>query len=151
MKLMIIEGSGKIKSINKNLNDNSFKIFATGGHIKELSKDLKDNNGYGFDFNNFDPVFKTINNKFQVIKEMNELGNNAEVIYIASDPDREGEGIAWHVYNALNKNNKDKCKRITFEEINKESIIKAIIIYFSHHRPHRCSTTPSTRLTPERV
>ena len=126
MKLMIIEGSGKIKSINKNLNDNSFKIFATGGHIKELSKDLKDNNGYGFDFNNFDPVFKTINNKFQVIKEMNELGNEAEVIYIASDPDREGEGIAWHVYNALNKNNKDKCKRITFEEINKESIIKAI-------------------------
>ncbi|MBO6021843.1 hypothetical protein J6P51_03510 [bacterium] len=92
MKLMIIEGSGKIKSIIKNLKDNNFKIFATGGHIKELSNNV--NNGYGFDFIDFNPVFKTINNKFEIIKEMNELGNEAEVIYIASDPDREGEGIA---------------------------------------------------------
>ncbi|MBO6042566.1 hypothetical protein J6P52_05485 [bacterium] len=92
MKLMIIEGSGKIKSINKNLNDNSFKIFATGGHIKELSNTV--NNGYGFDFVEFNPVFQTITNKQKTIREMNNLASEAEVIYIASDPDREGEGIA---------------------------------------------------------
>lgn len=124
MKLMIIEGSGKIKSIIKNLKDNNFKIFATGGHIKELSNTV--NNGYGFDFVEFNPVFQTMDNKQKTIKEMNNLANEAEVIYIASDPDREGETIGWHVYNALSKDNKDKCKRITFEEINKQSILKAI-------------------------
>ena len=124
MKLMIIEGSGKIKSIMKNLKDNDFKIFATGGHIKQLSNSV--NNGYGFDFIEFNPVFETIDNKQKTIKEMNNLANEAEIVYIASDPDREGEAIGWHVYNALSKTNKDKCKRITFEEINKQSILKAI-------------------------
>lgn len=123
--LVIIEGAGKVKkitSILKDLNMNA-KVIATCGHIERLKDDGYDNTGIDKELNYH---FEWVDGKSKILKEINDLAKNANVIYIATDPDREGEGIAWHVFNKLTNDNKMKAKRITFNEISKNAINDAI-------------------------
>lgn len=119
--LIIIESPKKIKTIKKYLGQD-YTILATGGHFRELNDEI---NGNGID-NNFEPVYKTIDNKQEIVNIINEQAKLATQILIATDPDREGEAIAWHVYSVLNETFKNKVKRITFNEITKEAILDAI-------------------------
>lgn len=119
--LIIIESPKKIKTIKKYLGQD-YTILATGGHFRELDDEV---NGNGID-NNFEPVYKTIDNKQEIVNIINEQAKLATQILIATDPDREGEAIAWHVYSVLNETFKNKVKRITFNEITKEAILDAI-------------------------
>ena len=125
MDLVIIEGPGKVKKINdflKELEMNA-KVIATCGHIERLKDNEYDSTGIS---KNLDYNFEFIEGKGKIIKEINEVGSNANNIYIATDPDREGEGIAWHIHNKLNANNKTKTKRITFNAISLDAIRNAL-------------------------
>ena len=125
-KLLIIESPNKIKTLTKYL-DNQYKIIATIGHIRDLSSF-----GMGFDKDTFEPkwivpkpkgLIKNETPKEEIIKEIKKLASKAKEIYLATDPDREGEAIAWHVFEVLDDKDKQKCKRITFNEITKNAII----------------------------
>lgn len=125
MDIVIIEGAGKVSKITnilKELNKNS-KVIATCGHIERLQDSQYDQTGIDKELHYY---FEWIEGKSKILKDINTLGMNANKIYIATDPDREGEGIAWHIYNKLNSDNKNKAVRITFNEISSKAIAKAI-------------------------
>ncbi|MDE7088032.1 MAG: toprim domain-containing protein, partial [Malacoplasma sp.] len=120
-KLLIIESPNKIKTLTKYLGKD-YEIIATIGHIRDLNQ-----YGMGFD-KDFEPnwvipaVKKNSNNKNEISKKeivdnLKKQASKAKEIYIATDPDREGEAIAWHVYEVLDNKDQKKCKRITFNEI----------------------------------
>lgn len=127
-KLLIIESPNKIDTIAKYLNDKEFKIVATVGHIRDLSK-----KNMGFDEKTLEPHWiipsKKKNeqqSKEEIIQHIKALAKDAEQIYLATDPDREGEAISWHVYSVLNQSDQKKCQRITFNEITKDAIVEAL-------------------------
>ena len=120
MKLIIIEGAGKKETIEKYLGD-GYRVFATKGHIRDLppkpiSVDIK---------NNFAPSYKPLEDKLDIISSMQNLANKASEVYLATDPDREGEAISWHVAHLLNIPN-DKKARIVFNEISKKAVNAAL-------------------------
>ena len=119
--LVIVESPAKSKTIKKILGD-SFQIEASYGHIRNLpTKDPKTDN-LGFDVNNnFEPKFEIIPNKKDVVKKLNDLAKRFDNILIASDPDREGEAIAWHVRQILTVPD-EKIKRIEFNEITPKAV-----------------------------
>ena len=119
--LVIVESPAKSKTIKKILGD-SFQIEASFGHIRNLpTKDPKTEN-LGFDVNNgFEPKFEIIPGKKEVVKKLNTLAKKFDKIYIASDPDREGEAIAWHVQQILDVPD-SKIKRIEFNEITPKAV-----------------------------
>ena len=119
--LVIVESPAKSKTIKKILGD-SFQIEASYGHIRNLpTKDPKTDN-LGFDVeNNFEPKFEIIPGKQAVVKKLNDLAKKFDKIYIASDPDREGEAIAWHVRQIL-KVPDEKINRIEFNEITPKAV-----------------------------
>lgn len=119
--LVIVESPAKSKTIKKILGD-SFQIEASFGHIRNLpTKDPKTDN-LGFDVNNnFEPKFEIIPGKKDVVKKLNTLAKRFDNIYIASDPDREGEAIAWHVRQILDVP-EEKIKRIEFNEITPKAV-----------------------------
>lgn len=124
--LMIIESPNKVKTISQFLPKN-FKIVSTVGHIRDLS-----HFGLGFNKDTLDPRWEIIKNtknkksKIDVVDEIKRDAKKADHIFLATDPDREGEAIAWHVYDVLDDNDKKKCKRITFNEITKKAVLEAI-------------------------
>ncbi len=119
--LVIVESPAKSKTIKKILGD-SFQIEASYGHIRNLpTKDPKTDN-LGFDVNNnFEPKFEIIPGKNAVVKKLNDLAKKFDKIYIASDPDREGEAIAWHVRQVLSVPD-EKINRIEFNEITPKAV-----------------------------
>ncbi len=119
--LVIVESPAKSKTIKKILGD-GYQIEASYGHIRNLpAKDSKTDN-LGFDVNNnFEPKFEIIPGKKAVVKKLNDLAQKFDNIYIASDPDREGEAIAWHVKEVL-KVPEEKIKRIEFNEITPKAV-----------------------------
>lgn len=119
MKLVIVESKNKIKTIKKFLG-NDFEVIATGGHIRELVK-----NGTGYDKTTYNPIWQNIdrNNK---INEIKNFATKAQKVYLATDPDREGEAISWHLQDILTDKQKLKCKRITFNEITEKAILNAM-------------------------
>ena len=119
--LVIVESPAKSKTIKKILGD-SYQIEASYGHIRNLpTKDPKTDN-LGFDVNkNFEPKFEIIPGKKDVVKKLNTLAKKFDNIYIASDPDREGEAIAWHVRQILDVPD-EKIKRIEFNEITPKAV-----------------------------
>lgn len=122
-KLLIVESPTKAKTINNYLG-RSFKVVATVGHIKDLPKTT-----LGVDVeNDFDSKYQVIRGKAKIIKELKAHAKNADHIYIAPDPDREGEAIAAHVYEEINKVVADgtPIQRAVFSEVTKEAIKKAI-------------------------
>ena len=119
-KLIIVESPAKANTIKKFLGG-STKVVASMGHIRDLPKSR-----IGIDIeNDFEPQYINIRGKGDLIKSLKKDAKNAKKIYIATDPDREGEAIAWHLATILNEN-KEKITRVTFNEITKTAVQKAI-------------------------
>jgi len=118
--LVIVESPAKSKTIKKILGDN-YQIEASFGHIRDLpKKDL------GFDVENgFEPTFEIISDKKKIVTNLNQLSKKADMVYIASDPDREGEAIAWHVRQVLSVPDEKIC-RIEFNEITPKAVKYAV-------------------------
>lgn len=118
--LVIVESPAKAKTIEKFLGKD-YKVESSFGHISDLpSKEL------GVDVEgDFEPKYKVSKDKRDVVKKLKELAKKAEMVWLASDEDREGEAIAWHLAEALDLD-KEKTKRIVFHEITKSAIKKAI-------------------------
>lgn len=119
MSLVIIESPNKIKKLKKILGSN-YEVVATVGHFMKLSK--KD---LGFDKDKFDPKYETDSKKKDVVKNIKDVAKKHDVIYIATDPDREGEAIGKHIQDLLPKNGK-KIYRVKFNAITKEAVKKAM-------------------------
>ena len=116
--LLIVESPAKAKTINKYLGTD-FKVMATVGHIIDLPKSK-----ISVDVDNdYEPQFETIYGKGKVITDLKKAVPKDGNVYLAMDPDREGEAIAWHVKNALKL--KDP-KRVTFHEVTKDAILEAV-------------------------
>lgn len=118
--LVIVESPAKAKTIEGYLGKD-FKVASSYGHVRDLPKgdkaiDIK---------NNFKPTYEVTPDKKEVIKELKKLVKDSETIYLASDDDREGEAISWHLKEVL-KLKEDNTKRIVFREITKNAITKAI-------------------------
>ncbi len=125
--LVIVESPSKSKTIEKYLGKD-YKVVSSKGHIRDLS--TKGKFGLGVDINDhFKPDYVAIKGKSKVINDLKKECKDASHIYLASDPDREGEAIAWHLYDALNIKD-DKYDRIVFNEITKNTVLDA----FKHTR-----------------
>lgn len=119
--LVIVESPAKSKTIKKILGD-SFQIEASYGHVRNLPTKDPATENLGFDVNkNFEMKFEIIPGKQQVVRKLNDLAKKAGKIYLASDPDREGEAIAWHVRQIL-KVPDEKIYRIVFNEITPKAV-----------------------------
>lgn len=117
--LVIVESPSKAKTIGKFLG-RSYKVVASLGHVRDLPKSRM-----GVDIeNDYQPDYISIRGKGDVIKELRKDAKNAKAVYLASDPDREGEAIAWHVSNIL-KLDDDQKNRVTFNEITKDAVKEA--------------------------
>ena len=117
--LVIVESPGKVKTISKFLGK-GFLVRASIGHVRDLPT-----KGLGVDVkNDFEPVYEILEEKEKVVKELKDLAKKASKIYLAPDPDREGEAIAWHLSEILGK--PDKTVRIECNEITKDAVINAI-------------------------
>ena len=119
-KLIIVESPAKANTIKKFLGGNT-KVMASMGHVRDLPKsklaiDEK---------NNFEPEYINIRGKGDLIKELKKEAKSAKKVYLATDPDREGEAIAWHLSKILDVEN-SKITRVTFNEITKSAVQKAI-------------------------
>lgn len=125
--LVIIESPNKEKTIGKYLGKD-YEILATVGHIR----DIPSSGSKAFDPVTYEPTFKisydkvTKKSKKEVVEKIKAKAEKADKIYLATDPDREGEAIAWHVFEVLPKASQEKCVRITFNEITKDAIEEAI-------------------------
>jgi len=118
--LVIVESPAKAKTIEKYLGKN-FKVMASVGHVRDLPQKK-----LGVDVKKkFKPTYEIIKGKDKVIDAIKAEGKKAEHIYLAPDPDREGEAIAWHIAEEL-KSEKKKIKRILFNEITKKAVSEAI-------------------------
>ncbi len=119
-KLIIVESPAKANTIKKFLGG-STKVMASMGHIRDLPKSK-----LGIDVNNnFEPEYINIRGKGDLIKELKKDAKKAKKVYLATDPDREGEAIAWHLSKILDVD-ADKITRVTFNEITKTAVQKAI-------------------------
>ena len=111
MKLFIVESPNKCGKIRKFLGD-GYKVAASVGHIRAIPK-----KGMNVDIKNgFTPTFEISPDKKQVVKDLKSMADEADEIILATDPDREGEAISWHIYDLLSEKAKKKCVRITFDE-----------------------------------
>jgi len=118
--LVIVESPAKAKTIKKFLGS-SYKIEASMGHVRDLPK-----SDIGIDINNdFEPKYITIRGKGELLQKLRKEVKKVDKVYLATDPDREGEAISWHLLYAL-KLDKDKTSRITFNEITKTAVKKSI-------------------------
>lgn len=118
--LVIVESPAKAKTIEGFLGKD-FTVKSSFGHIRDLVK-----KGFGVDIeNNFTPTYEVQPDKEKVIAELKKLTKGADMVWLASDEDREGEAISWHLYETLGLN-KNNTKRIVFHEITKPAILKAI-------------------------
>ena len=114
--LVIVESPAKVKTIKKFLGKN-YEVAASNGHVRDLPKSQ-----LGFDVeNDFEPKYITIRGKGDILANLRKEVKKAEKVYLATDPDREGEAISWHLASALKLGDKD-AKRITFNEITKNAV-----------------------------
>ncbi len=125
--LVIVESPSKSKTIEKYLGKD-YKVVSSKGHIRDLS--TKGKYGLGIDVeNDFKPDYITIKGKKTVITDLKKDVKNANFVYLATDPDREGEAISWHLYDCLGLNDKN-YERVVFNEITKNAVLEA----FKHSR-----------------
>lgn len=118
--LVIVESPAKAKTIKKYLGAN-YKIKASMGHIRDLPKSQ-----IGVDImNNFEPKYINIRGKGDLISELKKEAKDADKVFLATDPDREGEAISWHLANLFKIDEDQKC-RVTFNEITKNAVVKAV-------------------------
>jgi len=121
-KLVIVESPSKSKTIEKYLG-NDYKVVSSLGHIRDLSTSGK--YGFGVDLEeNFKPDYKIIKGKKKLVTELKKQVKDSDFVYLATDPDREGEAISWHLYDALGLKDSD-YQRIVFNEITKDVILNS--------------------------
>ena len=121
--LVIVESPSKSKTIEKYLG-NDYMVVSSKGHIRDLATTGK--GGLGIDVeHDFEPTYKISADKRAVVKELKDLAKKSDHIYLASDPDREGEAIAWHLAQVLGLDVNDE-NRIVFNEITKGAVIEAL-------------------------
>lgn len=121
--LVIVESPSKSKTIGKYLG-NDYKVVSSVGHIRDLATSGK--YGLGVDIENgFIPNYTNVKGKTKLIRELKKDVKDSDMVYLASDPDREGEAIAWHLKDALDIKD-DKYKRVLFNEITHDKILEAI-------------------------
>jgi len=119
-KLVIVESPAKANTIGKFLGK-GYKIVASVGHVRDLPKSQ-----IGIDIENqFEPKYITIRGKGEIIAKLKKEAKNAKKIYLATDPDREGEAISWHLAHLLKLDSEEEC-RITFNEITKNAVKNAL-------------------------
>ena len=118
--LVIVESPAKAKTINKYLG-RDFKVIASMGHVRDLPKSK-----LGVDVDDdFKPDYVIIPDRAKVIKELRDAAKSADEIFVATDPDREGEAIGWHLAEELGTKKK-KVRRLMFNEITKKAILEAV-------------------------
>src|SRR5205814_4827792 len=118
--LVIVESPAKAKTINKYLG-RDYKVIASMGHVRDLPKSR-----LGVDVDNdFEETYESLESRKKVIKELKDAAKDATDIYVATDPDREGEAIGWHLIQEL-KGKKRKFHRLTFNEITKKAVNEAL-------------------------
>ena len=123
MNLLVVESPAKAKTINKYLG-NDFEVIATVGHFRDLAK--KDGVRVTEDYSDVELNWETTTAGLKMLENIEKKANGYEKIYLATDPDREGEAITWHLVKSLEKNiDRNKFKRITFNEITKNAVIKS--------------------------
>ena len=124
MNLVIVESPAKAKTIEKFLGKD-FQVMSSRGHIRDLAKkgiDLDPRDGAG---PSFEPNYEIPDDKKEQVKELKAAAKKADIVWLASDEDREGEAIAWHLYEVLGLT-PEKTRRIAFHEITKDAILNAI-------------------------
>src|SRR5436190_9608961 len=118
--LVVVESPAKAKTINKYLG-RDYKVIASMGHVRDLPKSR-----LGVDVDNdFEETYESLESRKKVLKELKDAAKDATDIYVATDPDREGEAIGWHLIEEL-KGKKRKIHRLTFNEITKKAIQDAL-------------------------
>ena len=117
--LVIVESPAKAKTIEKFLG-NDFKVMSSYGHIRDLKK-----TGLSVDLDTFEPYYEISDDKKKVVSELQKAAKDAKRVWLASDEDREGEAISWHLCEVLGLD-EDKTNRIVFHEITKPAILRAI-------------------------
>lgn len=121
MILVIVESPAKAKTINKYLGSN-YKVLASMGHVRDLpakSGSIQTNN-------NFEMIWKTNSARSKTINEIKKEVTRADKIILATDPDREGEAISWHLYELFNNKDKKIFERVVFNAVTKETVLTAI-------------------------
>ena len=118
--LVIVESPAKVNTIKKFLGSN-YEVMASNGHVRDLPKSQM---GIGPE-NDFEPKYITIRGKGEILAKLRKEAKKADKIYLATDPDREGEAISWHLSQALNQDPM-KMYRITFNEITKQAVKNSI-------------------------
>ena len=118
--LVIVESPAKAKTIEKYLG-HGYKVKASMGHLRDLPKSKM-----GVDIENgFEPQYIPVKDKRELISELKKDAKSAKTVYLATDPDREGEAISWHLKELLDLDD-DKAKRVTFNEITKKVVTESI-------------------------
>src|SRR5256885_6556276 len=119
--LVVVESPAKAKTINKYLGKD-YKVVASMGHVRDLPKSkLGVNVEEGFE-----PSYEVIASRKKVLKELKDEAKKADEIFVATDPDREGEAIGWHLAEELGSGNRKKIRRLMFNEITKKGVLSAL-------------------------
>jgi DNA topoisomerase I len=119
--LVVVESPAKAKTINKYLGKN-YTVIASMGHVRDLPKSK-----LGVDIEEgFEPSYEVIASRKKVLKELKDAAKGSDDIFIATDPDREGEAIGWHLAEELGSGNKKKIRRLMFNEITKKGVLSAL-------------------------
>ena len=119
-KLLIVESPAKVKTIKKFLGS-TYEVAASQGHIRDLPKST-----LGIDpENDYEPKYITIRGKGPILSDLKKEVKKADKVYLATDPDREGEAISWHLAKSLGIADED-VERITFNEITKDAVKESL-------------------------
>ena len=125
--LVIVESPAKAKTINKYLGPD-FEVAASKGHVRDLPKSR-----FGIDIEaGWVPTYRHLDDRKEVIATLKKQAAKADIVYLAPDPDREGEAIAWHLKEALGLDD-ERARRVTFNEITKRAVQEAFADS-GHHR-----------------
>ncbi len=119
--LVVVESPAKAKTINKYLGRN-YKVVASMGHVRDLPKSKL---GVAIE-DGFEPSYEVIASRKKVLKELKDAAKDADTIFVATDPDREGEAIGWHLAEELGGSNQKKIRRLMFNEITKKGVLAAL-------------------------
>ena len=118
--LVIVESPAKAKTIEKFLGKD-YKVMSSYGHIRDLKK-----KNFSIDVeNNFQPIYEIPSDKKKLVAQLKKMASEAQMVWLASDEDREGEAISWHLYEVLGLK-PENTRRIVFHEITKNAILNAI-------------------------
>jgi DNA topoisomerase-1 len=119
--IVVVESPAKAKTINKYLGKD-YKVIASMGHVRDLPKSK-----LGVDVDDgFEPSYEVIASRKKVLKELKDEAKKATEIFVATDPDREGEAIGWHLAEELGSGNRKKIRRLMFNEITKKCVLSAL-------------------------